>query len=235
MAASAEKGIILPEVVPPGPKNPLGTHAMRLGARSYLIHGTNNPNSIGKRASSGCMRMRPETIKELFKIVPVGTPVRIVNEPFKLGWRNGELYLEVHEPLQETATPLREQKSQIAAAVDSALEKHPNLSPNWQKIDEMVEAASGIPQQISQPAHYAAQQQTPASTGQMRVTNTGHDWQRNPQVIVNHSSSYQQPQHYQQGYSQQNIGYNASDYQRHQQAYHQDPTTHDLHPRKNPN
>lgn len=75
------RGKTLPLVVPAGPNNPLGQYAMRLGFSGILLHGTNQPSSIGLRSSHGCMRMYPEDIKNLFHLTPVGTPVRIVFEP----------------------------------------------------------------------------------------------------------------------------------------------------------
>ena len=95
------KGKILPDFIPPGPNNPLGDYAMNLAWSNYLIHGTNTPNSIGLRSSSGCIRMYPEDIKVLFSLTIVGTKVRVIHEPFKVGKKGGELYLEVHEPFKE--------------------------------------------------------------------------------------------------------------------------------------
>ena len=86
----------LPSVVEPGPDNPLGTHAVYLGWPAYLIHGTNNPWGIGRRVSSGCIRMYPEDIVSLFGMVPVGTPVTVVDQPIKFGFVDGDLYIEVH-------------------------------------------------------------------------------------------------------------------------------------------
>ncbi len=71
----------LPAVVPPGPDNPLGEHALYLGFASYLIHGTNQPNGLGMRASHGCIRMFPEDVETLFGMVAPGTRVTIVNQP----------------------------------------------------------------------------------------------------------------------------------------------------------
>jgi L,D-transpeptidase ErfK/SrfK len=90
----------LPAVVPPGPDNPLGNYAMRLGlAGSYLIHGTNNPIAVGMAVTHGCIRMYPEDIEEFFPMVAVGTPVYLVNEPVKVAWVAGQLLLEVHPPV----------------------------------------------------------------------------------------------------------------------------------------
>lgn len=98
----AARGDFLPAVVPPGPDNPLGAHALRLGLPGYLIHGTNRPSGIGMRVTHGCVRMFPEDIAALFERVPIGTKVHIVNQPYKLGWsETGELLLEVHPPLEE--------------------------------------------------------------------------------------------------------------------------------------
>jgi L,D-transpeptidase ErfK/SrfK len=94
-----EHNMYLPEVVPPGPKNPLGDYAMRLSIPGYLIHGTNRPSGIGLRTSSGCIRMYPEDIEELYNLVPIGTKVRIINKPYKVGRHNGRVYIEAHRPL----------------------------------------------------------------------------------------------------------------------------------------
>jgi len=97
----AEMGDPLPDVVPAGPDNPLGLFAMRLGIPGYLIHSTNKPFGVGLRVSHGCIRMYPEDIEKLFPLVPVGTPVSIVNQPVKVSWFQGSLYIEVHPPLEE--------------------------------------------------------------------------------------------------------------------------------------
>ncbi len=86
----------LPTTVPPGPSNPLGQHALDLGWRGYVIHGTNKPLGVGRRVSHGCIRLYPEDAADLFELVPIGTPVRVVDQPVKLGWSAGELYMEVH-------------------------------------------------------------------------------------------------------------------------------------------
>jgi L,D-transpeptidase ErfK/SrfK len=108
----------LPEVVPPGPDNPLGNRAMYMGWPQYLIHGTNKPWGIGRRVSSGCIRMYPEAIEELFQLARVGTKVTVVDQPIKLGWIEGELYMEAH--------PTQAQSDQLEAEgrFDSTLPSH---------------------------------------------------------------------------------------------------------------
>ena len=68
------------QMVEPGPANPLGTRWMGLGYKGYGIHGTNMPNSIGKAASHGCIRMRNHDVEELFELVQVGDPVELVTQ-----------------------------------------------------------------------------------------------------------------------------------------------------------
>ena len=77
---------------------------MRLGLPGYLIHGTNKPSGVGMRVTHGCVRMFPEDIEALYKTVPVGTAVNIVNQPVKIGWTaDGTLYLEAHPALMESS------------------------------------------------------------------------------------------------------------------------------------
>lgn len=146
--ASLRKGRVLPDVMPAGPKNPLGKFMMRLGNWSYLIHGTSAPNSIGKRASSGCMRMFPESIEELFQEVPIGTTVQIINEPVKVGWRQGKLYLEAHEALHETAKSQGEEQAFLRHAINTATTGH-NVNVDWRKVREVMEDSNGLPTVIS--------------------------------------------------------------------------------------
>ena len=78
-------GIELPAVVPAGPDNPMGHHAIRLAAYGgvYLLHGTNADFGIGMRVSSGCIRLRDNDIKALYNTISPGTKVNIINTPIK--------------------------------------------------------------------------------------------------------------------------------------------------------
>ncbi|MGL4860332.1 MAG: L,D-transpeptidase family protein, partial [Enterobacteriaceae bacterium] len=103
----AAEGTILPAVWPAGPDNPMGQYAMRLAAHggTYLIHGTNADFGIGMRVSSGCIRLRPDDIEALFRKIPVGTRVQVINEPIKVSVEpDGKRYIEVHQPLSRTAS-----------------------------------------------------------------------------------------------------------------------------------
>jgi L,D-transpeptidase ErfK/SrfK len=146
----AEAGDPLPAVVPAGPDNPLGQYAMRLGigGGSYLIHGTNKSFGVGMRASHGCIRMMPEDIEYLFPQVPVGTPVRLVSQPIKVGWFGGKLYLEVHEPLEEDgigrATLIQTAMKLIDEAQASRL-----VELDEEAIEQALNERTGMPTPIS--------------------------------------------------------------------------------------
>lgn len=101
IAEYAADGEVLPPVVPPGPDNPLGDYAINFSAPGYLIHGTNRPRGVGMQVTHGCLRMLPEDIEWLFPQVPTGLPVTIVNQPVKVGLRDGMLYLEAHPALED--------------------------------------------------------------------------------------------------------------------------------------
>jgi lipoprotein-anchoring transpeptidase ErfK/SrfK len=85
----------LPDVFPPGKDNPLGTRAMRLGHTELLIHGTNKKFGIGMKVSHGCIRMYNRDVERLFNLVKEGTKVKIIDLPYKLGFRNEKLYVEI--------------------------------------------------------------------------------------------------------------------------------------------
>lgn len=144
----AERGESLPRVVPAGPNNPLGRYAMRLGIPGYLIHSTNKPFGVGMRVSHGCIRMLPEDIEKLFPQLPVGTPVQIVNQPVKAGWYGGQLYLEVHPPLEEhhDRGALVEQ---VNLALDDAISRRAPAELNNSVIDQELSRQTGLPLVIS--------------------------------------------------------------------------------------
>ncbi|WP_256329522.1 L,D-transpeptidase family protein [Nitrosomonas sp. Nm33] len=151
----------LPDIVPPGPDNPLGRYALYLGTSGYLIHGTDRDKAfgIGMRVTHGCMRMYPEDIEKLFDQVPVGTPVQLVNQPIKLGWLADSLFIELHPPLEEDEKEYADYMQKVREAIASFLEKSANNKKTNQTrenivIDEMalelaVFEKSGIPVLIS--------------------------------------------------------------------------------------
>ena len=120
----------LPRMVPPGAANPLGTHALYLGWPTFLIHGSNKPWGVGRRVSSGCMRMYPENVVDFFEMVPVGTRVAIVDQPILVGWLDDGLYLE--------ANPTYSQSVDIENGLDIT------PAPLTDKMREMITAAAGV-------------------------------------------------------------------------------------------
>ena len=68
----------LPRYVPPGPDNPLGTHALYLSWTYYRIHGSGDTRKIGRRSSSGCIGLYNEDIAELFDLVGTGCQVKLI-------------------------------------------------------------------------------------------------------------------------------------------------------------
>lgn len=143
----AAEGDILPAVVPPGPKNPLGAYALRLGIQGYLIHGTDKPYGIGMRVTHGCMRLYPQDIERVYHTVPVGTVVRLVNEPFKVGVAGSQVYLEVHPHLEEDDEKFKDAFSVVAALLTKRASTH-ELRIDWQAVRNAVYRADGVPHRI---------------------------------------------------------------------------------------
>ena len=148
-AEHAADGRPLPRVVPPGPDNPLGDYAMRLSIPGYLIHGTNKPSGLGMRVTHGCIRMFPEDIEGLFGIVPIGTPVHIVNQPFKLAWSANGYYLEAHPPLEEENVDGAWAMTQLTRAFVAATEEGQGSSFDWGLAELAVEKLRGVPEFVS--------------------------------------------------------------------------------------
>ena len=144
----AEEGRELPAVVPAGPDNPLGLYAMRLSRPKYLLHGTNKPFGVGMRVSHGCVRLYPEDIEALFKEVPVGTSVQVINQPYLAGWKDGELYLEAHAPLAEDARQWKGSLKPMEKAVKAVAGNAP-AAVDWQRAEQLTREARGIPTPIS--------------------------------------------------------------------------------------
>jgi len=148
----------LPNIVPPGPDNPLGRHAMRLsiGKGTYLIHGTSKPFGVGMRTSSGCIRMYPEDIEKLFELVPIGTQVNIVNQPIKLGWLLDSLFIELHPPLEEDEAKYTNYKQMVITEINNFLMQQRNQQKlgvdfeiDHETLDRAIAEKRGMPIVIS--------------------------------------------------------------------------------------
>ncbi len=141
----------LPMSVPPGPDNPMGSHALYLGFPTVAIHGTNKPYGIGRRVSSGCIRMFPEDITQIFKMVPAGTKVTVVDQPIKAAWIGDRFFLEVH-PTQEQATIMEHEgtvpdyqlsENDLSMIMRVAGKDAKDL--DWSKIRQVVKERKGYP------------------------------------------------------------------------------------------
>lgn len=146
----AEQNRPLEAIVPPGPDNPLGKHALYLGLPGYLIHGTNMPAGLGMRVTHGCIRMFPEDIEALYEDVPVGTSVRIVNQAIKLGRNGSDFYLEAHPLLEEE---LQGDEVSIMTALTrayvAAVEEGEGAGFDWETAERVVLGFSGVPEFVS--------------------------------------------------------------------------------------
>jgi len=144
-AEHAAEGDILPAVVPAGPDNPLGLFALRLAAGdgTYMIHGTNNPIAVGLAVTHGCIRMYPEDIERLFAMVPVGTPVRIIDEPLKIAWVDGELLLEAHPPINKMGQTIEPDLPTFEGLLQTALGDS-TVAIHWDYAREVLQRADGV-------------------------------------------------------------------------------------------
>ncbi|MBK1723292.1 L,D-transpeptidase family protein [Thiocystis violacea] len=140
-ASHAARGDILPATVPPGPDNPLGRYAMRLSNPDYLIHGTSMPWGIGMEVSGGCIRMYPEGVEELYPTVSIETPVAIIDQPYKVGWRGDDLYLEVQTGEK---SELKSARSVIPESIANA----EDVTIDWALVEKAVAEDTGIPQVV---------------------------------------------------------------------------------------
>lgn len=145
----------LPGVVKQGIKNPLGTHILYLGWPTYGIHGTNEPWGIGRRVSSGCIRMYPEDIPELYETVDLGTKVTVVTQYYKMAQLDdGEFYLEAH-PNSAQASAIEYQESKpfdlpngfIEWLNKKAGDKQDQV--NWLRVRQVMLERKGYPIRIT--------------------------------------------------------------------------------------
>jgi len=143
----------LPAVVPPGPDNPLGKYKFTLGWPSYLIHGTNKPYGVGLRSSHGCIRLYPEDIQKFYESVPIGTQVRVVNQPFLFGWHRGRLYLQAYTVFEDDSRKWSQaQKTLLLKSMSPRLEKllkNSHSQIDWTAVTQVANAPRGIAVPVS--------------------------------------------------------------------------------------
>lgn len=142
-----QQGIVLPQVMPPGPDNPLGPYAIYMSIPTYLIHSTIFPESVGKRASFGCIRMYESDIKEFFPSINSGIPVAIINSPVKVGWQDDRLFIESHQPLEEHSNAYDATLPGMVQMISQAAQNQPVLV-DWQLVSYIARERDGIPHDI---------------------------------------------------------------------------------------
>lgn len=166
LEAQKQNGNVLPEIIPPGPDNPLGKYAIRLSKSNYLIHGTNEPDGVGTRSSAGCLRMYPKDIKKLFQMVKHRTRVHIVNQPFKIARIRGQWFLESHAPLHEAeqdrnakdggAATIAMTLPEAMAEIARQIERITHMSPDLGWVRQILVKSTGLPTPIRHQSEHTA-------------------------------------------------------------------------------
>jgi len=149
----AEDGEKLPAVVPAGPDNPLGQYAFRLSWPSYLIHGTNKPYGVGMRSSHGCMRLYPEDIAVFFDLIPIGTKVTVVNQPYLFGWRDGVLYMQAYAVMEDDSRDWSSNRKRLLANLMNPKQREKigqriegqDKDIDWQRVGDLAHTPRAIP------------------------------------------------------------------------------------------
>lgn len=142
-----QQGIVLPKVMKPGPDNPLGHYGIYLSIPTYLIHSSPFKESIGQRASFGCIRMFESDIKTFFPTIETNTPVVIINTPVKLAWQGSKLYIEIHQPLLEHKNAIENSLTGIVKQID-LLTKGKKAIIDWEKVSFLAKEKDGLPHEI---------------------------------------------------------------------------------------
>jgi L,D-transpeptidase ErfK/SrfK len=148
-----ENGEDLEPVIGPGPDNPLGKYAFYLQWPSYLIHGTNKPAGVGLRSSHGCIRLYPEDIEQFFNMVPIGTQVRVVNQPFLFGWQADELYMQPYDVLEDDSRDWSKAQKRLltkslAVRLQQQVKEH-HEQVDWNLVSGLARSPRGIPVPIT--------------------------------------------------------------------------------------
>jgi L,D-transpeptidase ErfK/SrfK len=130
-------------VMPPGEDNPLGEYKLTLSWGDYGIHGTHMPLGVGRLVSHGCTRMYPEHIKQLFPLVPKGASVEYIYEPAKVGFRQGRIFLSVHEDVYYKI------RSMILHVLNLLEQRGLADQVDMRKVMQTVEEQDGMPVDVT--------------------------------------------------------------------------------------
>jgi lipoprotein-anchoring transpeptidase ErfK/SrfK len=139
-----ENGEEVLEVVPPGPRNPLGRYAVKTSLGGILIHSTTRPTSINTFASHGCIRVMPEHMASLFRAVTLSMPGEIIYQPVKVAvTEEGRVFLEVNRDAYEQLADLREE-------VERLLRRHKVMDMvSWNLVQRVINDRKGIAEEIT--------------------------------------------------------------------------------------
>jgi L,D-transpeptidase ErfK/SrfK len=149
IAEHAERGDFLASSVPPGPDNPLGEYSLRLSSPSYLIHGTNRPAGVGMQVTHGCVRMYPENIEWLFPQVGVGTPVIIVNQPYKFAYIGDDLFFQAYPPLEPSEDLAARSLTRVMEVFVQVVDPQ-STEVDWDLIEQTHQRPTGLPVRVGQ-------------------------------------------------------------------------------------
>jgi L,D-transpeptidase ErfK/SrfK len=143
-AESARTGQLLPLVVPPGPRNPLGPFWIGLSLAGIGVHGTPFPSSIYQTATHGCIRLQNDRIEDLYGRVTVGTRGRIIYEPVLMAASGDEVYLEVHPDAYG-----RLPRAPFVQARELATRLSLDHRINWMLADPEIERHAGVARRVT--------------------------------------------------------------------------------------
>ena len=143
---NAMKGKEVEEIVPPGPKNPLGQYAIETSIPATLIHATIWPGSVYRYMSHGCIRMLPEHMEQLYPMVEIKTKGEIIYEPVKLAVNDeGRVYLEVRTDVYKKHKSIKEYVSKTIET------RGISDKVDWQKIDKLIQDETGVAEDVTLP------------------------------------------------------------------------------------
>ncbi len=133
--------------IPPGPENPLGRYAMKTSLPGILIHSTTKPWSIYTYASHGCIRVYPDRMEELFKLVRQNMPGEIIYKPVKLAVTDeGRVLLEAHADIYNKTRGLHKEAQTLIRA--RGLED----KVDWKKVKQTLSRRSGVAEDVTRPS-----------------------------------------------------------------------------------
>lgn len=130
-------------VMPAGADNPMGEFKLGLNWGDYGIHGCNLPWAVGRLVSHGCTRLYPEDIRKLFAMVPMGTKVEYIYEPALIGFRQGRIFLSVHDDVYFKI------RSMILHVLNMLEQRGLADNVDTQKVMQTVEEQTGMPVDVT--------------------------------------------------------------------------------------